>query len=320
MAVNDIFSGFKRFAAMILIFVLGLLLILIPVNTINTLKSDNIITWFNMAKCDHVIAVETLFNTNNNNKETVDENLDEIRSFLNENDIQADVFQEIMFKPHISHGDKKISSIAFQGNGDITADEYMYDEGTAPQNVHEVAITRQVAERIGAKIGDDVVIKNGDTSKTYTVCALYQSMNNMGDGIRFHHDEKMDYAYAGGSFGIQIRYMDNPDNKTLSERKDILANNYTNGKVYGAGEYANVMIGDVAGQLDSLKLLILFIVLCINILVTVLMVKSFITKEKSEIAMLKAINRFKRTITLLPNKHTKLVLSLQRECFQTFKW
>lgn len=289
MAVNDIFSGFKRFAAMILIFVLGLLLILIPVNTINTLKSDNIITWFNMAKCDHVIAVETLFNTNNNNKETVDENLDEIRSFLNENDIQADVFQEIMFKPHISHGDKKISSIAFQGNGDITADEYMYDEGTAPQNVHEVAITRQVAERIDAKIGDDVVIKNGDTSKTYTVCALYQSMNNMGDGIRFHHNEKIDYDYAAGSFGIQIRYRDDPDNKTLSERKNLLADKYTNGKVYAAGEYVNVMIGDVAGQLDSLKLLILFIVLCINILVTVLMVKSFITKEKSEIAMLKAI-------------------------------
>lgn len=288
MAVNDIFSGFKRFAAMILIFALGLLLILIPVNTINTLKSDNLVTWFNMAKCDHVISVEVLFN-DHNNKETVDANLDDVRGFLNENDIQADVWQEIMFKMHISHGDKRTTSVAFQGNGDITADEYMYDEGTAPQNVHEVAITSQIAERINVHIGDDVVIKNGDTSKTYTVCAMFQSMNNMGEGIRFYQDEELDYDYAAGSFGLQIRYRDNPDNKTLSERKDMLANKYTSGKVYDAGEYVNVMIGDIAGQIDSIKMLILSIVLCINILVTVLMVKSFITKEKSEIAMLKAI-------------------------------
>lgn len=289
MAINDIFSGFKRFLAMIVIFALGLLLILIPVNTINTLKSDNLIMWFNMAKCDHVIALETLFNNNKNNKEMVNEKLDDIRTFLNENDIQADVFQEIMFKMNISHGDKKTSSIAFQGNGSITADEYMYDEGTAPKNIHEIAIASQVAERIDVQIGDDVMIKNGDTSKTYTVCAMYQSMNNMGEGIRFHQDEELDYDYAGGSFGIQIRYRDNPDNNMLSERKNMLADKYTNGKVYTPGEYVNYMIGDIAGQIDSIKMLILSIVLCINILVTVLMVKSFITKEKNEIAMLKAI-------------------------------
>lgn len=49
------------------------------------------------------------------------------------------------------------------------------------------------------------------------------------------------------------------------------------------------MIGDIAGQLEDVKMLIIMIVLCINVLVTVLMVKSFITKEKGEIGMLKAI-------------------------------
>lgn len=73
---------------------------------------------------------------------------------------------------------------------------------------------------------------------------------------------------------------------------------YPNAKVYTSGEYINYMIGDIASQLDSVKLLILSIVLGINMLVAVLMVKSFITKEKGEIALLKAIG-FKNSSLIL---------------------
>ena len=289
MAVNDILSGPKRFIAMILIFTLGLLLIIIPINTINTLKSDKLITWFNMADCDHVISQELLFSPGGNNEKMVQDRLDKVRKTLDENNIEADVFQEIMFRFSISHGDKKMSSLAFQGEGEVTADMYSYLEGTPPQNKNEVAISYIVADNIGAKIGDDVEIKIGDEVKTYTVTAINQSMNNMGEGIRFYQDEQLDYTYAVGSFAIQIKYDDDPDSETLDERKALLEDMYPDAKIYGPGEYISYMMGDVAGQLEGVKKLILSIILCINILVAILMVKSFITKEKGEIAILKAI-------------------------------
>jgi hypothetical protein len=288
MAVNDIFSGLRRFSAMIAIFALGLLLIIIPENTINTLKSDNLLQWFNMAPCDHVISEEALLNKSDN-KKIVEDKLKDVRDYLTENNIEADVFEEVIFRMSISYKDKKTTSIAFQGVGDVKADDYMYDKGSAPSNVNEVAITELIAEKINVKIGDDVQIQNGEEIKTYTVCGLYQSMNNMGEGIRFHHEEKLDYNYASGSFGIQIRYKDNPDSKIVSQRKSLLKEKYTDGKVCTAGEYIDMMIGDISGQIDSVKMMIIVVVLCINILVTVLMVKSFLTKEKSEIAILKAI-------------------------------
>ena len=58
------------------------------------------------------------------------------------------------------------------------------------------------------------------------------------------------------------------------------------------------MIGGVAGYMSNTKLLIILIVLIINILVAVLMEKSFLTKERSEIAMLKAIG-FKNSSIIL---------------------
>ncbi|MCM1162344.1 MAG: FtsX-like permease family protein [Roseburia sp.] len=289
MAFNDILSGIKNYLSMIIIFVLGALLVIIPINTINTLRSDNMIELFNMAKSDHVISKELLFNPNEDNKAKIDKQFNEIREVFSKNNIEADIFQEVLFRANISKGNKRSNSLAFQGVGNVTTDMYVYLEGTAPENNSEVALSYITADKIDAKIGDDVKIKLGEEEETYTVTALLQSMNNLGEGIRFYQDEKLNYNYAAGSFGIQINYKDNPDNKTLNERKALLENLYPDSKIFTSGEYINYQIGDSAGAITSVEYIIIAIVLGINMLVAMLMVKSFITKEKGEIALLKAI-------------------------------
>ena len=290
MALNDILSGIKSYISMILIFIIGTLLVIIPVNTINTLRSDGLITTFNMIESDHIIAKEILFNPIEDNAAKIDRQFREVREMFSENGIDVDVFQEIMFRSNIRKGDKLTNSLTFQGRGGVTTDMYTYLDGTPPQNDREVALTYITAGQINAEIGDDVEIKVGETTKTYTVSAITQSMNNMGEGVRFYQDAKLDYNYAAGSFGIQVNYKDNPDKETLTERKLLLEKLYPDATIYTPGEYIGYMIGeDVTGKLETMKMLILTIILGINALVAILMVKSFITREKGEIALLKAI-------------------------------
>ncbi len=308
MALNDIFSGVKNYISMIIIFILGTLLVIIPTNTINTLRSDKLITIFNMVESDHVISQELLFNPNEDNKSKVERQFSEVREMFAENGIDVDVFQEIMFRANVNKGEKRTNSISFQSMGGVTPDMYTYLEGTPPQNVHEVALTFLIAERIGAEIGDDVEIKLGEDTRTYTVSAINQSMNNMGEGVRFHEDAELDYNYAAGCFGIQVNYKDSPDKAELAERKALLEKLYPDATVFTSGEYISYMIGNIAGQLDQMKILILSIILAINALVAVLMVKSFITKEKSEIALLKAIGFQNGTLTLWQTLRIGIVL------------
>lgn len=289
LAFNDITSSPRRFLSMIVIFTIGILLIILPVNAINTLRSDQLIHWFNMSECDHVIAEETMITLDGNNQEMIERKLDTVREVLGKHHIEAEVCQEIMFRFSISHGNQKVSSQAFQGVGDVTTEMYRYLEGTPPEHPGEVAISYIVADHIGAEIGDEVTIHIGEENRTCIVTAINQSMNNLGEGIRFCQDETLDYSDAAGSFGIQIRYRDQPDQNTLSERKNLLKKEFSDAEIYTAGEYVSYMIGDVAGQLEGIKFFILVIILCINILVAVLMVRSFIIKEKSEIALLKAV-------------------------------
>ncbi len=289
MALNDILGGMKSYISMILIFILGTLLVIIPVNTVNTLCSDNLITSFNMAESDHILSSELLFDPDGDNAVKVDRQLSEVRELFAENGIEVEVFQEVMFRSIVSKGDRRTSSLSFQGRGGVTTEEYVYIEGTPPQNVHEVALSHITAAAVGAEIGDDVKIKIGEAERTYLVTALLQSMSNMGEGVRFHQDVELDYSYAAGSFGIQVNYKDNPDKKALTEREELLKKQYPDTRIFRPGEYITYMSGDIAGQIDNIKMLILTIILGINILVAVLMVKSFITREKREIALLKAI-------------------------------
>lgn len=310
LALNDILSGIRRYAALILIFTIGILLVIIPVNTIHTLQSDHLIAWFSMAPCDQVISKEEIFNSDSNNRIQIEENLNTIKEKISQKGIDVQVFEEVLFRMNISYQEKQETSLAFQGMGDVTADQYSYLEGSAPCNPGEVGISHLIADRLGAQIGDTVTIKNGDTDGAFLVTAIYQTMNNLGEGIRFYENEQLDYRYVFGSFGIQLRYTDAPDSRELERRKGMLEDLFTDYEVYTAGEYINEMIGDISGQLHGMKYLILAVVLCINMLVTVLMVKSYLTKEKGEIAMLKAIGFSNKSLAIWQTLRIGIVLFL----------
>jgi putative ABC transport system permease protein len=214
--------------------------------------------------------------------------LKETENTLRINGMEATVSNEMAFKFKISLGDYGYNSMALQGTG-VTADQYRYTKGLPPLYENEVALTHMTADEIGAKIGDTVRIKTGDEEKDFVVTAIYQSMNNLGEGIRFSEMTELDYRYAFSSFAIQVSFEDNPSGKELKKRMDAIGKLFPDYRIYTGGEYVSSMMGNIADQLEGIKQIILLVIITINMLVAVLMVKTFITKEKGEIGMLKSI-------------------------------
>lgn len=295
MAINDLISKWKQFAIMTLTFIVGILLIIMPVNTVNTLTSDELATFFSMKKSDICMSKELMF-TDSILKESMEAELEEIKNRLKENGMDTKIYQEIMFRMSASYEDNYCSSLAFQGIGDITAEEYTYLEGTPPRYTNEVAITHVIADKLDADIGDTITIYKGDEAKEYIVTAVFQSMNNSGEGIRFYENEELPFNKASGSFAVQIEFLDSPDNKEIEKRIDAISELYKDYKVESCGDYIDSMMGNISEQVDSLKGLILIIVLIINVLVAVLIEKTLLTKERGEIGMLKAIGFRNRSI------------------------
>lgn len=89
---------------------------------------------------------------------------------------------------------------------------------------------------------------------------------------------------------------------------------YPDAKIFAAGDYINFLLGDTVETLKSVKNFIMTVVFCINMLVAVLMVKSFVTKEKSEIAILKAIGFKNRNLAAWQTIRISIVLLFSTVC------
>lgn len=290
LAVNDILSGFRSFVVLLLIFTIGILLIIVQVDTINTLKSDELVTWFGMQKSDICMENEKendrLFSEEG--KERIKNSIKEMEGTLKNQGIPANVSQEIQFKFRISKGKKSYNALCLQGMGN-TAEGYKYEEGIAPKCENEIAITEVTARHIGARIGDTVTITMGEDKKEFIITGYFQSMNNMGEGIRFSEKTDVDYSYVTGGFARQITYTDEPDAKEKDAREEKIAELYPDYTVYTCGKYISHMLGGIADTLDSVGQLIVVVIMVINMLVTILVSKTFLAKERGEIGMLKAI-------------------------------
>ena len=113
MAVNDILSGFRHYAVMTVTFVVGILLITIMLNTISTLQSPKLLTWFSMAECDLAIEDKSCMEKYNSpdGQQKKAEYLKEMEKTLAENDIPAKCFSETIFKFSVRNGENTLVTL-----------------------------------------------------------------------------------------------------------------------------------------------------------------------------------------------------------------
>ena len=290
MAFNDILSGLKRFMVMIITFSIGILLVMIVLNCISTLKSEKLVRWFGVTEADvYLSSTKNITDYHNENgKELLQDELENIRILLQENGMPAKVGAEVLFNYALKKGDRKANSMAFLGVNTDTNDYDNYAEGSAPQNPKEIALHYMLLENLNAAIGDTVTVTDPDGPRDYIVSGTFETMTNRGEGVRFHQDDDRNYLYMNGIWGIQIKFTDNPSDKEKTARIEKMKELLPDYEIYTPSGFTDKTIHSAA-YLDDTRWLVLLVVILINILVAVLMEKSFLTKERGEIACLKAL-------------------------------
>ena len=174
----------------------------------------------------------------------------------------------------------------------------------------EIALSHIIADKLDVSIGDKISVKIGTEYREFIISALYQSMNNMGEGLRLHEDTKMDFSNALGHFSYQVRFTDSPSQSEIESRKEKIKELYPEYTVRTAGEYIDYTMGDISGMLSDTKNFVVLMVMLINILVVVLMEKSFLTKERGEIALLKAIGFKNGTLILWQTLRAAILMAV----------
>ncbi|MBO5208242.1 MAG: ABC transporter permease [Lachnospiraceae bacterium] len=288
MALNDILSSPRRFLTIMVSFGICTLFVLILVNTTATMKSPNLIYTFGTKSDLYVTDVSDVMNyMNTGSKEGMEEGLKPMAKKLEENGMPAELSIDLQYKYKITFEGNDYSLTCLQGLG-TEISEYVFSEGVMPQNKYEIAITPQIAEITGAQIGDVLTIHFGEEDLECMVTAYFQTMNQLGEAIRLHEDAPTDFQYISSAMSYQIDFTDNPSEEEIERRKEKIKELYHNEDVMNATEYCMDCVA-VVDTMESVQYLLLGITLVVVVLVTILMERSFIADEKSQIAILKAI-------------------------------
>lgn len=289
LAANDVTSSPRQFGILTLVFGLSISLVLILVISVSTLQSDALITSFGLLETDLYYDDRGLqqYTGTADGREGLVQELAQMETTLREHGMPVECMVEASLNLTLVHGDAVQKTQVMQGIG-TKAEEYDYYEGTPPQNSREIALTPITAEKLGAGIGDTILIRQMEGEKEYVVTAYFQSMNNMGEAARVHESAEADFQQVLGFFPIQIRFTDEPDASVVKDRMEEIKEIYETDAIYSAGEYVERLVS-VRDSINQVKFLVLLVVLIITLLVTVLMERSFIARERGEIAILKAV-------------------------------
>lgn len=309
MALNDIFSSVKSFSILVIIFIIGTLMVIMPINAVNTLASDSCLELFGLLKHDFYI---------NNNKadmycykgdeEYIKNDVKVMKQLYHDNGIDVDIYKEYLFSVR-TDPKKDNNSISFLGLHcpDLNANKFPYTRGFAPQLENEIAMSEVTIKKLKVDIGDTISISVGEEEKEYIIVGSFEWMMNKGEGIRFSQNVNINMSNLVGIMNFGCDFKDRTDIQSQINKIKELSPDY---EIYNSSEYLDLYLGSITSRMEKLKLLLTVVVLFINCLITILMTKTLMTKDISSISLLKNIGFKDRSIKIWQALRIIIVLAV----------
>lgn len=285
LALNDIFSSPKQFAIITVIFSLCLLMITLLSNFALTLKSENILWLFDVPTSEaHILDSDYLVDTllDQVNCEKI---INETEKKLADNGIPAKCTITCSSSYKVTKGDRS-GSITFSITKGHTDDVLRVDEGSAPQKPDEIAMTVSALKSLDAEIGDTITAEINDKKYDFIITGRYSSFSS--NSAFLYRDFDLRNIPSNGCMGLQIHFEGDPDTETINKNIEKVKELCDTNKVYTSAEFIKKFTG-ISDTLNTFKHMMIIITVIVTLLIVILMERSFISKEKSEIALMKAI-------------------------------
>lgn len=292
MAANDVMSAPKRFLIIIVVFALTILPIQFLDICADTLNNKQMLSVLGCVPSDVAFSDNDnsyQYTTDGSGRQMLIDKYKKMEQTLADNGIPARVFCEQFISCKQEFNGKTAKALSLQGVNN-KASEHKITKGSAPQNKDEIAIQPNTANDLGgAEIGDTITVTIGDKKYDLIISGFYEAMTNMGQGIRFHEGLDINYNFSNGTFGGQIQFTDDPSDKEIDDRIEKIKDLFPDLTDIKTGAEQAQDITSVGPVFDTLKFFFLILSAAIVIMVAVLMERSMVIKETSEIATMKAI-------------------------------
>lgn len=292
--LNDIVSSPKQYSIITGIFVICLLLMTCISNFIKSLSSEKMIPFFGIP-ASHVtyLDIPKFVSVLDDEKECLDY-IKEIKDRLVDEGIPCQTSLTVGARYDIIHNDQKTHAICLLTRG-IDMSLLKCDEGYSPRKSDEIALTRTVLETINARIGDTVTLMMHGNEYRLMITGTFSSYIGGGYAAMLNDSFHFDMDDINVIDGVQITFDGDPDPETVDRNIEKMKQLFGAENIYRNSELIERLTG-LSEPLHSMKDIIMILTVIITALVVILMERSFISKEKGEIALMKAVGLKKMSI------------------------
>jgi putative ABC transport system permease protein len=278
MGLRDVWKRSKLYGLLMIIFVVCTFIVILPLNMYNTMNSPEFSTYMGIGKSDMRIDLRKT--------DTITEEFKKLQEEL-QNDSDIEKYAAFITSSYqVKNGEGSWDFINIE-TGDFSVFLLNYLEGREPEGEGEISLSYANASEDGLnkKVGDEVVVKNAGTEKTMKVSGIYQDITNGGKT-----------AKAATSLGVNedsilwyIVSIDVAPGVDINEKMDYYRNAYDSTQVNDIKEYTQQTLGNIIDQMSTIVIGGIVIALIIVTLITALFLKMLLSKDKSQIAIMRSV-------------------------------
>ena len=298
LGLNDILCNKKRYLVLFFTFCISFVLITVPLNTLTTMESREMVSKFSLDP-DAAVYMETIEKKGDDvyhNTTDLEHALRRVERELAEKGYDASLSVGALFFVEWETGEddtiiKYLTSYPIGVNGSYCE----YTEGEAPKLENEVAFSKKVMEENELHIGDTVTTKINGEEKKFIITGYYSDYMQLGESARLNPAIDMSGEIMSGYWKPMVD-MDTDLSQEEMVRK--LEKEFPEYDWVTAQQVVDTNVGSVKDTMRAMQIPMTAMLCILIMLITILMMKLFIVREKGQLAMLKSIGYRNRHIRL----------------------
>lgn len=298
LGLNDILYNTKRYLVLFFTFCISFVLITVPLNTLTTIESDEMTSKFNLDP-DAAIYLETIeaqgdapyhnVNELENALHRIENELAE-KGYLAKLSVGALVFIEYTIED-TKEVIKPLSNYPIGENGSFCE----YKAGTAPKLKNEIAFSKKIMEENNLEIGDLITARIGEKVQEFIITGYYSDYMQLGKSARLNPAIDLSDKILSGYWKATVEM---ETDLTQQELAIVLKKEFPQYNWLTAQEAIDANIGSVRDTMRAIQIPITAMLCILIMLISLLMMKLFIVREKGPLAMLKSIGWHNKAIRL----------------------
>lgn len=283
LGIKDVVSKKRLYLTMLIVFILGTFIMIVPENLYNTISDKDFISYMGVGNCDIRIDLQQIDQIALKAAEITD-------AFNGDSAIEKyNVSYTKTFEVVSPENKNQVIKVEL---GNHSVFPIKYSKGHAPVSEDEIALSSSNADELNKKVGDEIVLNVDGFNKKLKVAGIYSDITNGGKTAKATFSSDLnDILWC--VITAQLSKRADAEKEAAKYSRE-----FSYAKVSDIDEYINQTFGSTKSSVKMAANTSMIAAILIVAMVTALFMKLLIAKDKYSIALMKSLGFNNSDITV----------------------